>query len=192
MNDLNFDRYQFEGRGAFPASAETSIAWTDYGRMHTEFHNANPAAYVPPFALNNSQLKSTLLLRAWHSIGGKGLPTAPDRDEINRAATAKALRGNRCIANVGAPSIQREMVKKHAAAVRKAGGYLQLLAAIAFRSWRLGMNSIEVAQSLDMTPCQVRVNLWRMRDAAKKLGFDCGRPGVTAGMKRKRKRKSRA
>jgi hypothetical protein len=59
------------------------------------------------------------------------------------------------------------------------------------------MNSIEVSESLGMTPQAVRVNLWRMRDAAKSLGFDVGRAGYTAGMKQKHmkpkhKRKCRA
>lgn len=191
MNDLNFDRYQFDGlRGAFPASAQSHIAFSDYNTMHTEQHHANPAAWIPPFALNNKQLQQVLIRRAWHYIHGHGIPAAADRDKINRAATAKALKGTNLHSD--APAIQHEMVSKHKAAVRKAGGFLQLLASIAFRSWRLGMNSVEVAESLDMTPQAVRVNLWRMRDAAKSLGFDTGRAGHTAGMKRKRKRKCRA
>jgi hypothetical protein len=183
VSDLHFDPYQFAGRGRFPVSAATSIAFTDYQRMHTETHNVNPAAWVPPFALNDKQLQKVLLLRAWRYTHKRGRPQEADRDKINADATAKALKGNSVAAD--APAIQREMVKAHIAAVRKAGGYMQLHAAISFRSWRLGLNSPEVAESLGMTPYAVRVALWRLRDAAKELGFDVGRVGHTAGTKRK-------
>lgn len=182
MNDgLHFDNFQFENRGAYPASAKSCLAFSDIRTMHTEHHDGNPAAWVPPFALNDKQLQQTLLLRAWRYVHNRGIPPA-DLHKINADATAKALKGS-CVA-ADAPAIQREMVRKHIAAVRRAGGYMQLHAAIAFRSWRLGMSSVEVAESLGMTPYAVRVALWRLRDAAKKLGFDVGRVGHTAGMKR--------
>ena len=61
-----------------------------------------------------------------------------------------------------------------------------MLVAIAFRSWRLGMDSVEVAETLGTTPQAVRVYLWRFRDIAKRLGFEVGRAGHTAGMTRKK------
>ena len=190
MNNLHFDPYQFAGRGAFPASAATHIAFSDYkNTMHTVRRSANPAAWIPPFALNDKQLQQVLLLRARRYIHCHGKPAAEDLEKINRAATSKALRGNRCIVNLRAPAIQREMVEKHAAAVRRAGGYLQLHASIAFRAWRLGMNSVEVAETLGMTPQAVRQALWRMRDTARGLGFDTGHVGYTAGRKRKQRKK---
>jgi hypothetical protein len=188
VSDLHFDPYQFANRGAFPVSAETCLAFSDYHTMHTKHRAENPAAWVPPFALNDKQLQQVLLLRAWRYVHNRGIPPT-DLNKINADATAKALKGNSIAAD--APAIQREMVKAHIAAVRKAGGYLQLHAAIAFRSWRLGMTSVEVAESLGMTPYAVRVALWRLRDAAKKLGFDAGRVGHTAGMRRKPKEKLR-
>jgi hypothetical protein len=190
MSNLHFDPHQFAGRrGAYAASAETSISFADYGRMHTETHRGI-RPWCPPFALNDSQLQQVLLLRAWRYTHNRGIPAAADRDKINRRATALALRGNVVSADV--PQIQREIVEKHRAAVRRAGGFLQLHAAIAFRSWRLGMDSVEVAESLGMTPWSVRQSLWRLRAVAKLLGFDVGRAGHSAGMKRKHKRKCRA
>lgn len=184
MNDLHFDPYQFANRSAFPVSAETSIAFSDYRTMHTELHKAKPAAWVPPFALNDKQLQQALLLRVFRYVhNGEIMPQYVDREKLNRAATAKALKGNNVAAS--APAIQREMVRKHRSAVRKAGGFLQLHAAIAFRAWRLGMNSVEVAESLSMTPQAARQALWRLRDVAKELGFDVGRTGYTAGKQRK-------
>jgi hypothetical protein len=46
------------------------------------------------------------------------------------------------------------------------------------------MDSVSVADSVGMTPQAVRQALWRMRDVAKRLGFDVGRAGHTAGKMR--------
>jgi hypothetical protein len=185
MNNLNFDRCQFEGRGAYPVSASTCVAFEDYSRMHQERRSAN-ASWVPPFAMNDGQLQKVLLIRAWRYVNGpsrlhKPNPDRINREAVNRAATKKALRGYTI--RPDAPAIQHQAHAMHKEAVRRAGGYLQLLAAIAFRSWRLGMDSVAVADTLSTTPQAVRVHLWRCRDIAKQLGFEVGRPGHTAGMK---------
>ncbi len=184
MSALHFDLHQFQSRGKFPVSAESKIAFEDFSRMHSEYRGKNPTSFVPPFALNDKQLQAVLLRRAWAYVrhGPNVFPDNASREEINRAATAKALKGYAIREN--AAPIQHEMRDKHIAAVRRAGGYMELLAAIAFRAWRLGQDSVAVGDSLGMTPWTVRVHLWRLRDVAKKLGFDVGRAGYTAGMTR--------
>lgn len=185
MSDLNFDNHQFAGRNNYPASATTGIAFSDYARMHTQTHGAKPTAFVPPFALNDKKLQRVLLHRAWkYAHGGATLPAQFDRDALNKAATARALNGY-TISN-DAASIQHEAIAMHRAAIKRAGGYLEFQAAIAFRSWRLGMDSVAVAETVRITPQAVRQALWRMRNAAKQLGFEVGRAGYTAGKPRNR------
>jgi hypothetical protein len=184
MSSLNFDQYQFEGSRAFPVSAKTGISYEDYRSMQTATRGATPVAWVPPFALNDKLLQKVLLLRVWRYVHSSSpMPETINREEISHAATKKALRSY-AIRKTAAP-IQNEILIKHIAAVRRAGGFLQLHAAIAFRSWRLGMDSVSVAQSVGMTPQAVRQALWRMRDMAKKLGYDVGRAGHTAGVYRR-------
>ena len=189
MSSLHFDQHQFERRSA-PVNGKNGISFDDAKFMQTQRHKSKPAAWVPPFAMNDSQLQKVLLLRAWLYVGrGRSRRKLPDpdsisREEINRAATTKALRGYTI--RPDAPAIQHQAHAIHQAAIRRAGGFLQLLAAIAFRSWRLGMDSVEVAETLGTTPQAVRVYLWRFRDIAKRLGFEVGRAGHTAGMTRKK------
>ncbi|HEY2390275.1 MAG TPA: hypothetical protein VGK22_03805 [Candidatus Angelobacter sp.] len=184
MSDLNFDHHQFEG-DAYPVSAKTCITFEDYRSMQTATRCAAPVAFVPPFALNDKQLQRVLLKRAWGYIyGGLPMPEAINREELNEAATAKATRGY-AICKTASP-IQQEQADRHMAAVSRAGGFLQLHASIAFRSWRLGMDSVSVAATLAMTPAAVRQALWRMRAVAKKLGYEVGRAGYTAGTTRPR------
>lgn len=192
MTTAAYDPWQFAARKSFPVEAHytageiesTGISFDDYSRMQTHRHSSKPAAWVPPFAMNDSQLQKVLLIRAWCYVNGPRRLPIPDpasinREEINRAATAKVLRGYTI--RPDAPAIQHQAHAMHLESVRRAGGYLQLLAAIAFRAWRLGMDSVAVAESLGTSPQAVRVHLWRFRDAAKDLGFEVGRAGHSAG-----------
>jgi hypothetical protein len=185
MSDLSFDNHQFAGRKNYPVNATNGISFDDYGKMHSETHGAKPTAFVPPFALNDKQLQKVLLFRAWrYAHGGAAFPEQVDRDSLNRRATRKALEGY-AISN-DAPPIHHRSAAMFRATVKKAGGYLELHAAIAFRSWRLGMDSVAVAKSLGTTPQAVRQTLWRLRDLAGYFGFDVGRAGHTAGKHRNR------
>lgn len=181
---LRFDPCQFSNRyKQMAVSARTSIAFSDYRSMHTETHKVRQD-WIPPFALNDKQLQQVLLHRAWtYAHGGAPFPQIVNVQEINSAATARALKGY--VIHKDAP-IQVQMMQTHQTAVRKAGGYMQLHAAIAFRSWRLGMDSVAVAETIGSTPFAVRQSLWRMRDVAKCLGFEVGRAGYTSGKKHKR------
>jgi hypothetical protein len=184
MQMLNFDRHQFDGKfsgSALPASVETSIAISDYkNSMHTESHAPKPRGWTAPFALNDAQLQKVLLLRAWRYVHGAApFPENVNREKINRAATAKARKGHPI--RKSASVIQHEMQARHKAAIQRAGGFMELWAAVAYRSWRLNEDSVAIAEALGITPWCVRVQLWRLREAAKQLGFDVGRVGHAAG-----------
>ena len=202
MTTAAYDPWQFAARKSFPVEAHytageiesTGISFDDYSRMQTHRHSSKPAAWVPPFAMNDSQLQKVLLIRAWRYINGPRRLPIPDlatinREEINQAATAKALRGYTI--RPDAPAIQHQAHAMHLESVRRAGGFLQLQAAIAFRAWRLGMDSVGVAETVHSTPQAVRVALWRFRDIAKRLGFEVGRAGHTAGMAKMKQLKPR-
>ena len=176
----------------YPVSAEYSgngewespgVAFEDYGRMHTERHVGRWAGWTPEFATNTEQLRTVLMLRAWrYAHGPVRFPDNANWEELNGAATEKALAGHDI--RPGASRKQFEMRDSHIAAVKRAGGYLQLQGAIAYRAWRLNQDSVTVAESLGITPVNVRANLERMRDIALRLGFPIGRVHHTRGTKR--------
>jgi hypothetical protein len=125
--------------------------------------------------MNAQELRMVLLVRAWQYLHRDGTPPAnSDWQEINREATTRALQKHKIRATV--PLIQREMRARHVEAVVRAGGYLSLQAACAYRAWRLGQDSVTVAESLGVSPCAARVILQRLRDIARELGFDVGAP----------------
>jgi hypothetical protein len=179
-----FDPWQFAGRKSFAVEARyttdgefesTGIDYGDYGRMHTAQRAPRYKDCVPPFALNTEQLKKVLMVRALRYLRSNSPGDAvhkADWHQLNRRATEKALRGYEI--RPDAPRVQHEMLAKHRRAVIRAGGFLQLLAAVAYRAWRLGQDSVAVAESLGIQPCNVRGILQRIRTTARDLGLDAG------------------
>jgi hypothetical protein len=181
---LQFDDWQFQNHyQTHPVSVESKLSFDDYGRSMSTAHRAEGRAWVPPFATDGRQLKIVLLLRTWRFVhNGVPMPRNLDWHELNRIATERALKGHEI--RESAPAIQKQIQEQHKAAVCRAGGYLQLQAAIAWRSWRLGQDSVTVAESLGVSPSAVRINLSRIKDAARLLAFDVGPPHHTRQNKR--------
>jgi hypothetical protein len=184
----SFDHHQFESRGVLPVSATTGIAFSDYGRMHTEYR-AQQFSWVPPFANNTRQLQHVILRRAWRFLHCDiPMPEDIDRVKLNQEATAKALKGHEIAPD--AAVIQHQMHAHHKMAVRRAGGYMELQAAIAYRAWKLGQNSPMIADSVGMSPWAVRAVLNRLRHCARELGYDTGRCNHSAGKPRAKKNRA--
>lgn len=181
MNSLHFDPYQFAGRRHHPVHAEytqegwasTGVAYEDFGRMHSqERAPLRDRRWIPAFAASNEKLRLVLLHKAWSYIH-HNKHTAPPDDwkTVNAAATKKALE----LFQVGfqhCPAHKRHESIAHVAAVKHAGGYLELLAAIAYRAWRFREDSCAIAEALHITPVAVRVSLQRLCTVARILGFE--------------------
>ena len=166
-----------------PVSAESNIAYEDFSRMHRENHAARQSKWVPPFALNTSQLRRVLLVRCWRYLHNHTpVPETLDWQEMKKAATAHTLQPHKILPE--SPLVQKLMYARHVAAVIKCGGYLQFQSALAWRAWRLGMSSVDIAESLNISPQCVRINLQRLRDIARFLNFDCGVPHPSFRSKR--------
>jgi hypothetical protein len=166
-----------------PVSAESNIAYEDFSRMHRESHAARQSRWVPPFALNDKQLRRVLLVRCWRYVHNQTpVPANLNWKELDRAATAHTLQPHAILPT--SPLVQKLMYASHVEAVLRAGGYLEFQAAITYRSWRLGQDSVTVADSLGISPQCVRVNLQRLRDIGRMLGFDCGVPHPSFRSKR--------
>ena len=180
MNDnaLRFDPHQFaKDPGAFVAGRHEGGNYDHYdaSRTQTFTRDITHRGWTPPFALDTEKLKRVLLFRTWqYAHPGTLFPEQIDRSEINRLATAKELKYGATIGD-NASTIQHEMAAAHRAAVKRAGGYMEFITAIAFRAWRLGNTSVQVAESLGIKPECVRVQLTRAREAAAFLGYDIGK-----------------
>lgn len=182
MSNLHFDPFQFAGRRRYPVSAEyTPGGWTSNGIAYEDRMQTAPSSvplrhkrWTPAFAASDDKLRRVLLQRAWFYLhGDSGILTSAHDDwkTINDAATKKALeRFQTSFQNCPAHKCRESVA--HVAAVKRAGGYLELQAALTYRAWRLGHDSVGIAEALGMSPQSVRVNLQRICDTARKLGYE--------------------
>jgi DNA-binding CsgD family transcriptional regulator len=178
---VQFDDWQFQGRYQTRAvSVQTKLSFDDYSRSMQTQHRAQRRMWTPPFALDDRLLRRVLLARAWrYRHHGTPLPANADWQQVNRDATAKALEPHQIKAT--SPLIQKQMYTMHVRAVIKAGSYLALQSSIAYKRWRLGEDSVQIAEELGISPNAVRIGLARLRDIAKKLGFDIGQEHHSRG-----------
>jgi hypothetical protein len=138
--------------------------------MHTEYHSARLAKWIPPFALDTAKLRTVLVFRGWMmAYGPKRFNSEIPYAVIDAAATERSLH----FAENNFVDTARALA--HTAAVRRAGSYLSLQGAIAYRAWRLGQNSIDIGDALGISPVNVRVSLERLKRCARALGYDVGK-----------------
>src|SRR5260370_24135052 len=185
---LHFDPHQFAARRNRVVSSESQIAFTDYNRMHTEYRKTfRDNRWIPQFANDDKQLRRVLAqrafsyYRAFNKRGHNEFEQVPEALVADLPAltelvnqTLKKLEGNPkyfAETNSDMPDMQLGMHWQHIGAVKRAGSYLALITAIAYRSWRQGWHSTDIAASLGMTPWSVREHLYRLREIATRLGY---------------------
>ena len=179
-NELSYDPWQFYRGKAKPVSATSGIAWSDYERMGTIKAGEGLAKrrWIPAFAFDDAKLRAVLLKIGQRHVG-LGCEIT-DWQEVNRQATEASFRKS----SEHLPAHQKWTVESHQRAVRRAGSFLAMYAAVAFHYWRRAGDSVSVADTLGLTPQLVRLFSVRMVEVAKTLGFETYAPHPTAGKKK--------
>ncbi len=190
-DDLHFDRFQFAHCAMPIRHAEYTaegfqvtegLDWNDYSRMGVDSRALRNPMWTPPFAASTQKLRKVIVLRAQQYLyGGRGkaMPEKVDWQEVNQRATAKALARQ---ISPSASAYQHQILATHKNSIRRFT-YMGLQAAVAYRAWREGMNSVAIAETLGIAPWNVRQILYGLRKAAARLGFDTGAAHKTCGHK---------
>jgi len=176
-------------------AAGTGIAFSDYDRMHVYRHGENIEQWVPEFANSDKDLQLVLAQSAWdysHQGGDKGrvpnefvqklgdLKQLVDSFFEKLAGNSYGQAPRRRIENVDGKMVtsilpcdeQYNIHKTHVHIVKKAGGYLERDAAVAYQTWRLRQNSVRVGEAMGLMPSLVRHILSGLCASARRLGFD--------------------
>jgi hypothetical protein len=132
------------------------------------FSGAGKALWTPPFAHNANQLQAVLLRKAEMFLGD--VVAIPDFEILDKLATKHVFK---------LPDSKEYRSLKQS--VRKCGSYLAFQSAIAYRYWRLGEDSVAVAQQVDSTPVAIRQQIVRLKRVAESLGFQTGPYHATRG-----------
>jgi hypothetical protein len=127
-----------------------------FGRRRAGMHiEAGPryrhATWIPEWSRNDEKLRQVLAIRNKR------------HKNYSKELTPAQLQG--------IPLVQLMYYDKHRELVAR-HGYMELQAAIAWRSWREGMYAKDIGPALGVSAGHVRQSLYRMREIARKLGFE--------------------
>jgi hypothetical protein len=173
-SSLHFDQFCFQNRPFRACTPESHLSFQDIGRMHVERRKTfRFQGWIPGFAGNQSQFRRVILCRALAWCGPHTRPGAPMPDFATVKRLVDAKFEERAKTFRGKPGdIQYLMFERFKNGVRKAGGYLEFIGALSYRSWLLGMDSCTVAASLGVSPQCVRQQLCRLCATARRLGYE--------------------
>jgi len=187
--DVFFDAHQFDGRRAKAVSAATGISFSDFDRIHVFRRNEQRwRRWIPAFSTELENIRKVLAVAAWSAAHPQR--PLPDFCEHNVSELVRVTDAH--VARIAAKTIaatasenQKVGRERFVLTCSGEGGWMRSRAVIAYGSWRLGMNSCELASQLKMSPQQVRAILVRLNAVARKLGFETFAP-IPAGSRRKR------
>ena len=170
MTSTSFDRHQFDHR-----PKQHSEDMLDASLTYDELHNSGSVfktvgrseIYRPAFYTNDAQLRAVLARAVVsYAFRSKRVPDNLQTDLISlqRIAIERQSRVEE------AHQLWNATVE-HVNAVRQAGSYIALLAAISYRAWRLGWHTEDIANEQGMTTGGVKRILIRLCEYATELGF---------------------
>lgn len=175
-SSLAFDKFQFQKR-IRAVSSESRISFSDFESMHIATHSTfRHKRYIPAFATDPAKLRKVVALAAWRYVHcGARMSDGLENNlpKLIRITDKKFARDDAKVIRKRARKLQRVIRARYKAVnnLQGRGGWLKVKAAIAFRSWRLGETSPQVAAQLCMTPYSVRVVLYRLCEIAEQLGY---------------------
>jgi hypothetical protein len=144
--------------------------------MHIYKHkDSRHRRWIPEFAGDPVKFKKVLMVSAWRYVhaGSSLLPEGISLEELVRLTDAKFARDEKRIAsqdNSDLSSRHQDIFDRYRVVYDQ--GWMVVRGAVLYRSWNLGWESTRVAASLQMSPQQVRIILWRMNQIARELGYE--------------------
>lgn len=135
------------------------VSYADYENMHVSRHKPAVARLIDyTWAFNDVTVQRVVAAQIAKNAYARKIPEALEElKALDRVAVEANLRNS---------SLE---TRKGAEAARRVGGYGPYLAALVYRSIRLGEDSVQVAKDFGVTPWGVRQTLWRLNETAKKL-----------------------
>jgi hypothetical protein len=186
MQTPRFDLHQFAERHrlAQPASSATCLSFNDYDNaMHTDYRVLAPGRTkdAPFWAANETALRELLLcFLEGRAFLKRVTPTGTQKERLERACAklnervpqkVKVLR-DRCrryveMRNSDAPDGERLRmaaieIRNLDTEIRTTARLAEIVVGVVFFYHRCGLDSVETAERLHLSPCGVRQILWRL------------------------------
>jgi hypothetical protein len=152
--------------------ARHSLTWNEFkSGTHVESQIGRSPRWIPAFAADEFQFRSVLVQAVVQYVfRGHNVPQTVSNDLGYLRALAADSFTRECFGRAWDDSYFAVMIG-HIQAVKKAGGILQMLAAIMYRAWKLHWHDSEIAEELGLTAPAVAKQRAKLLRIAKKLGY---------------------
>jgi hypothetical protein len=150
-----------------------------YNFMHHVNAPGRTQRWIPAFYSNDAQLRAVLAKAVVaYSFRSRRVPEnlSTDLANLQRIAIERQVR-------VEDAEHSWNATIEHLNAIRTAGSYLALLAAISYRAWRLGWHDRDVAEAVGLTEKGVARILYRLVFHGEEMGFETYKRRSDAGEK---------
>jgi hypothetical protein len=148
-----------------------------YNSMSRVYAPGRTQRWIPAFYTNDAQLRAVLA----KAVIGYIVRSARVPENLNTdLANLQRLALGRQVRVEEAEHCWNATIE-HLNAVRTAGSYLALLAAISYRAWRLAWHNRDVAESIGLTAEGVKRILRRLVLYGEEMGFETYKPRKDAG-----------
>jgi hypothetical protein len=183
------DRFQFDPRmrkiGTFKKAAQANLSGDDLANsMHLGWAPGRTRRWIPQFANNDAQLRSviahTTISYVFHS---KQVPPGIEIDLANLKRLADSRQAHWQSLADGSANRYWEAVASHLRSVADAGGYMELIAAVSYRAWRLRWHDKDCASQMGLKAHTTRDILGRLVQMADRLGYTTYEPRSDARMR---------
>lgn len=137
--------------------------------MHTVRRAARNVRFIPDWANSDALLRLVIAQRIYRYANYRFDARVPS-DLVADLPSLRVLANAQFEKLVARNQTLEE--KRHVEAVKHAGGYGALIAAVAYRAFRLCESSVDIARGLAISPVAVRQHIYRLRLAARDLGLE--------------------
>jgi hypothetical protein len=177
---LSFDKFQFSRRPKM-ASVNSELSYGDIRGIHLLSKGSSRyRGYIGRWATNPPQLQKVILTRGWHFLHGGRSTIPPEMTWPMLKKLCDEKFATRSTEWMNADSRKDHLVR-FIRSVNAAGGYLEYIAALAYRSLVLGHESSVIGQQMEITSVNVRTQIFRLNQIAERLGFESHRPHHSRG-----------
>jgi len=190
-----FDNYQFAGRRQKAVSSETGIAFSDYARMHVHRRERTQERRLPTpsWAVNNTELREVILKfveRRFYLTGSRKMSGLTNEQRLARVRNAEMKWADRM--GVKLREAIRRYKEEQAAGVdpeklnndhymqignldsqilMARRGNAAIASLVVYLYYRLGWDSVTVAEEIGIKPPHVRQTLARLYNAANNVRY---------------------
>jgi hypothetical protein len=154
----------------FQDQKKKNLGWSDVQRMSVFERKLRAQKWIPRWALSDKKIRQVVYDMTWryalHKSSNDSVKPGMSLLQLEKAAQKSRLAWKGEAARSSSDKHKR-ITDAHIRSTKN--GYASHLVSIIYKSYREGLKAPDIAEQLEMTPCAVRMTLYRINEVARKL-----------------------